>query len=260
MSGLKGRTAIVTGGASGIGRAISLGLAREGVSVVICDIDEARAQQSAEEFRLIRSDTLVVEADVSKSLDVKRSVSETLRKFNRIDILVNNAGIGYATGSLIDPSHVLIENLTEEEWDRVLAVNLKSVFLFSREVAPTMKKQMWGRIVNIASVAGITGHGIRGGSGPAYGASKAGIINLTKTLARQLGPYNVTVNCVAPGSIPETAFKMSTDEIREELHDQPIKRVGRTTDIAQAVLFLCSEANEWITGQTISVNGGRVMQ
>jgi 3-oxoacyl-[acyl-carrier protein] reductase len=259
MSGLKGRIAIVTGGASGIGRAISLGLAREGASVIICDINESKAIQCAEEIGNVGSKVLVVKTDVSKSADTKHAVEEGLKRFGRIDILVNNAGIGYATGSILDPSHVLIENLTEEEWDRTLSVNLKGVFLFSREVAQLMKNQMWGRIVNVASVAGITGHGIKGGSGPAYGASKAGIINLTKTLARQLGPYNVAVNCVAPGSVPETAFYMTQEEIDAELVDQPIKRMGKAADIAQTVVFLCSDGSEWITGQTISVNGGKVM-
>jgi 3-oxoacyl-[acyl-carrier protein] reductase len=138
-------------------------------------------------------------------------------------------------------------------------VNLKSVFLFSREVAPLMKRQKWGKIVSISSAAGITGHGIKGGSGPAYGVSKAGIINLTKTLARQLGPYNVNVNCVAPGSVPATAFTMTQEEIEEELAVLPLKRMGRTLDIAEAVVFLCSEASQWITGQTLNVNGGEVM-
>jgi len=251
--------AIVTGGANGIGRSASLKLSREGVSVVICDLNAAKAEGVAEEMRALGSEALVVKTDVSRSSDVKFAVQETVRKFGRLEILVNNAGIGYATGSLIDPSHVLIENLTEDEWDRVLGVNLKSVFLFSREAAPLMKRQKWGKIVSIASVAGLTGGGSKGGSGPAYAASKAGIINLTKTLARQLGPYNVNVNCVAPGSVPETAFTMNNDEIEEELIDQPLKRVGKAIDIAEAVAFLCSDKASWITGQTLSVNGGRAM-
>jgi 3-oxoacyl-[acyl-carrier protein] reductase len=259
LSSMKGRVAIVTGGASGIGRAISLRLAREGVSVIICDISIEKAKLTAEELRVLGSEVLEIETDVSRASDVKHAVHETLRRFSRLDILVNNAGIGYATGSLADPTHVLIENLTEEEWDRVLDVNLKSVFLFSKEVAPLMKLQRSGKIVSIASVAGLTGHGTKGGSGPAYGASKAGIINLTKTLARQLGPYNVNVNCVAPGSVPETAFTMTKEEIEEELVDQPIKRVGKASDIAEAVAFLCSDSAQWITGQTLSVNGGSVM-
>ena len=138
-------------------------------------------------------------------------------------------------------------------------INLKSMFLFSKEVAPIMKRQRSGKIVSTSSTAGLTGHGLSGGSGPAYGASKAGIINLTKTLACQLGPFNVNVNCIAPGSVPETAFKMTEQEIEKELAGQPLKRVGKTTDIAELVAFLCSDAASWITGQTISVNGGRVI-
>ncbi len=259
MSSLKGRVSIVTGGASGIGREISLRLGRDNGSVVICDINEKEAEQTAAEVRALGSKSLAVKCDVSRSTDAKHAVEEALNEFGQLEILVNNAGIGYATGSIVDPSHALIENLTEEEWDRVLNVNLKSVFLFSREVAPIMKRQKWGKIVSISSVAGITGHASKAGSGPAYGVSKAGIINLTKTLARQLGPFNVNVNCVAPGSVPETAFRMTDEEIEEELALLPLKRLGRTLDIAEAVVFLCSEAAQWITGQTLNVNGGEVM-
>jgi 3-oxoacyl-[acyl-carrier protein] reductase len=259
MPSLKGRVAIVTGGASGIGREICLRLARDNVSVVICDVDEKNAEQTAAEIRALGSKSFALKCDVSSSTDAKRTVIRTVTEFGKLEILVNNAGIGYATGSVVDPTHALIENLTEEEWDRVLNVNLKSVFLFSKEVAPIMKRQRWGKIVSISSVAGITGHGSEGGSGPAYGVSKAGIINLTKTLARQLGPYNVNVNCVAPGSVPGTAFSMSEEEIVNELAVLPLKRMGRTLDIAEAVFFLCSEAAEWITGQTLTVNGGEVM-
>ena len=259
MTSLKGRVSLVTGGASGIGREISLRLARDDASVVVCDINGEKAEQTAAEVRALGSESLAIKADVSRGTDAKHVVEETLTEFGRLEILVNNAGIGYATGSLVDPTHALIENLTEGEWDRVMEVNLKSVFLFSREVAPLMKRQKWGKIVSISSAAGITGHGIQGGSGPAYGVSKAGIINLTKTLARQLGPYNVNVNCVAPGSVPSTAFTMTKEEIEEELAVLPLKRMGRTLDIAEAVVFLCSEAAQWITGQTLNVNGGEVM-
>jgi 3-oxoacyl-[acyl-carrier protein] reductase len=259
MPSLEGRVCIITGGASGIGREICLKFARSKASVVVCDINEEKARQTAAEVRTLGPISLAVRTDVSNATDVRHAVRAAIKEFDRLDILVNNAGIGYATGSLVDPTHAAIENLTEEEWDRVMGINLKSVFLFSREVAPIMKRQKWGKIVSVSSVAGITGHGIEGGSGPAYGVSKAGIINLTKTLARQLGPYNVNVNCVAPGSVPETAFTMSQKEIESELAVLPLKRMGRTTDIAEAVAFLCSDAAQWITGQTLSVNGGEVM-
>ena len=256
---MKGRVAIVTGGASGIGRAISLRFAREGAVVIICDINGEKAEQSAKEIRSLGCEAVMIRADASKSVDSQRVIGETTGRFGRVDILVNNVGIGYATGSITDPTHTLIENLTEEEWDHALNVNLKSAFLFSKLVAPIMKRQKWGKIVNISSAAGIIGHGSSGGSGPAYGVSKAGIINLTKTLARQLGQYNVNVNCVAPGSVPETAFTMTQDEISQELITLPLKRMGRPIDIAEAVVFLCSDAANWITGQTLSVNGGEVM-
>jgi 3-oxoacyl-[acyl-carrier protein] reductase len=254
------RVAIVTGGANGMGRAIGLRLARDGVAVVVCDIDEKNALKAAAEIGTVGSDAFAVHSDASKSSDVKRVVGEALKRFGRVDILVNNVGIGYPSGSIGDPSHILIENLTEEEWDKVMNINLKSMFLFSKEVAPIMKRQRYGKIVSISSTAGLTGGGSSGGSGPAYGASKAGIINLTKTLARQLGPYNVNVNCVAPGSVPETAFKMTKEEIEEEKARVPLRRLGRTIDIAEMVAYLCSESSQWITGQTINVNGGLVMQ
>ncbi len=255
----KGKVAIVTGGARGIGRAISLQLASYGASIIIADNDKLAAQKTASETRNFGQDCLAVKSDVSKSSDVKKVLEQALATFKRVDFLVNNAGIGYATGSLDDPSHVLIENLTEEEWDRVLNVNLKSVFLFCHEVAPIMKHQRSGKIVNISSVAAFTGHGESGGSGPAYGVSKAGIVNLTKTLARQLGPFNVNVNCVAPGSVPETAFYMTQQEIQQESSTLPLRRLGKATNIADAVTFLCSNSADWITGQTINVNGGEVM-
>jgi len=242
-----------------MGRAIALRLAREGARLVICDIDEKNAEETATSIREFGSEVLVVKCDASKGTDAKRAIQETVSRFSKIDILINNVGIGYATGSITDPSHVLIENLTEQEWDKVMSINLKSMFLFSKEVAPYMKKQHWGKIVSISSTAAFTGHGLSGGSGPAYGVSKAGMINLTKTLAQQLGPYNVNVNCIAPGSVPETAFRMSDQEIRKEEATLPLRRLGKTTNIADAVAFLCSDAAEWITGQTISVNGGETM-
>src|SRR5207245_8480316 len=133
---LKNRVAIVTGGAKGIGRAIALRLAQEGVSVVISDIDENGARRTANEIETMGSEALPIKSDASKQDDVKRAVQEAIKRFTKVEILVNNVGIGYATGSLTDPSHVLIENLTEEEWDRVMNVNLKSMFLFSKEVSP----------------------------------------------------------------------------------------------------------------------------
>jgi 3-oxoacyl-[acyl-carrier protein] reductase len=161
----------------------------------------------------------------------------------------------------------MIENLTEEEWDRVMNVNLKSMFLFSKHVIPTMKKQKSGNILSISSEAGQTGSGSKGGSGPAYSVTKAAIINLTKTLARQLGTYNIRANCIAPGPIggadpdgtTSTGFPMTEEEIREEFEILLVKRIGTPQDVANTALFLVSEKSSYIDGQTISVSGGKIM-
>lgn len=257
---LKGRVAVVTGGARGMGRAIGLRLARKGASILVCDIDEPRAKRTAEEITRLGQEALAVKSDVSKHEDVRRAIEEAVRRFGRVDILVNNVGIGFATGSLVDPSHRLVENYTEEEWDRTINTNLKSMFLFSKEVIPYMKKQKWGKIVSISSTAGLSGQPVSGGSGPAYGAAKAGIMNLTKTLARQLGPYNVNVNAIAPGPVQGTGFTMTEEGIAASISRLPLRRIGKPEDIANAVAFLCSEDANWITGQTIAVSGGEVMQ
>jgi NAD(P)-dependent dehydrogenase (short-subunit alcohol dehydrogenase family) len=269
---LKGKVAIITGGASGIGESIAKTFAQEGAIVVIADINENKGRKLVEEIVENGGTSMILHTDVSKEREIIQMVESTLSNFDSIDILVNNAGIGYglsypAGGSLIIPDHIFIENLTEEEWERVMNVNLKSVFLCSKHVIPIMKKQQSGCILNISSVAGIKGGGIKGGSGPHYAVAKAGIINLTKALARQLGPFNIRANCIAPGSIGGSdpdgttshGFPMTKEEIEEEIGVMSVKRIGIPKDIAYTALFLVSDKAGFIDGQTIIVDGGIMM-
>ena len=269
---LEGRVAIVTGGTSGIGASIAKTFAQEGATVVIADVNEERGRKVVGEIEGEGGKAVILKVDVSKEREVSGMVEATLRRFSRIDILVNNAGIGYGLsytegGSLKSPDHIFVENLTEEEWDRVMDVNLKSVFLCSKHVIPAMKRQRRGCIINISSVAGIMGGGTRGGSGPHYAVAKAGIINLTKALARQLGPHNIRANCIAPGSIGGSdpdgtashGFPMTREEIEEEIEAMPVKRIGIPKDIAYAALFLASDRAGFIDGQTLIVDGGIIM-
>ena len=259
MPELDGKVAIVTGAAAGNGRAIAEKLASMGAAVAIADINLENANRTAADIAKTGAKTVAVKADVSSEADVKKMVDEVVAKLGGVHILVNNAGIGYATGSLDDPAHALIENLTEKEWDRTMGVNVKGMFLCCKYVAPLMKKQKWGKIVSISSRAGRQGGGSAGGSGPAYGVSKAGVINLTKTVARQLGPYNVNVNCVAPGTIDGTGFVMTDEERAADRKVIPLGKLGSPKDVAEAVAFLCSSAANFVHGITFDLDGGRGM-
>lgn len=257
MSKLSGKVAIVTGGASGIGGAISTRLAKEGASLVIADINLEMAEETVRQIKALGSDAVAVRTDVSEWNDVVRMATTAMERFGRIDILVNNAGIGRATGSLISPDHALVENLTEAEWDKVMSINFKSVFLCCKAVAKTMKKQKSGKIVNISSVDGKTGTT----GGLHYAASKAGVINLTKSLAKQLASFGINVNSVAPGTILGTMFETAwtNEEKAEDARKTAFNRLGRPEEIAEAVLFLVSESASYITGEILDVNGGSFM-
>jgi 3-oxoacyl-[acyl-carrier protein] reductase len=200
---------------------------------------------------------LTIRMDVSKWQDAEGMAKKTLEKFGRIDILVNNAGIsprGKGGGRLT------IVDIDDEGWDRVMNVNLKGVFNCSKAVIPTMIKQQSGKIVNMGSITGITG----GAGSPASGhycVSKAGVINLTKVLARELAQYNINVNAVAPGRIETEMAKTSSAEANEEARRQtPLGRFGKPIDVARAVLFLVSESGDFMTGETMVIDGGRVMK
>jgi 3-oxoacyl-[acyl-carrier protein] reductase len=242
---LSDRVAIVTGGGRGIGRAIALKLAEAGASVVVNDVGNmAPAGEVAEEIRKLGKDSLVVPADVSRPADVTSLVDAAVEKYGKVDILVNNAGI---------TRDQLILRMSDDDWDKVLEVNLKSVFLCSKAVLRHMMRQRWGRIVNISSIVGLIGN-----PGQAnYSSSKAGIIGLTRTIAKEVASRGITCNAIAPGFIDTPMTQQLPEERRQELMNQvPLGFLGAPRDVAEAVAFLASEETRYITGQVLTVDGG----
>jgi 3-oxoacyl-[acyl-carrier protein] reductase len=252
---LLGKTAIVTGSAVGVGRAAALALARRGANVVVnYTRSEAEAQQTTADIEALGAKALLVRADVSQDEQVRDMVRQALDHFGSVDVLVNNAGITH----FVDYRD--LEGLSEDMWDRILAVNVKGVFFCSRAVVPHMKQRGSGCIINIASVAGITGVG----SSIAYCASKAAVITMTASLARTVAP-EVRVNCVAPGFV-DTRWHSARPEIQDYealkghvAKGTPLARVCAPEDIAQAVLSLI-EGADFVTGQTLVVDGGTLLR
>lgn len=245
---LKDKVAIITGGAQGIGRAIAEKLADEGAKIVIVDVMEESAQKTADEIKQNKNvETTALKIDVSSSQQTEEMVKKTVEKFSKIDIIINNAGITRDN---------LLIRMSDEEWDKVLAINLKGVFNCSKAAAKIMMKQRSGKIVNIASVVGLMGNAGQSN----YSASKGGVIALTKTLARELASRNINVNAVAPGFIKTVMTDKLSDEQKKKLTDLiPLSRLGEPQDVANVVTFLCSEEASYITGEIISVNGGMYM-
>jgi len=242
---MEGRVAIVTGAAKGIGRGVARTLAREGADIVIVDINLQGAQQVADEIQASGRKTLAMKVDISCKQDVLDAVEATIQTFDRIDMLVNNAGIA-------EPETV--EDLSEADWDRTININLKGPFLFSQAVIPQMKKQGGGRIVNISSIAGKIG-GIC--AGPAYAASKAGVMCLTKSFSKALAKFNILVNSVSPGQIDTDLNKLFPEDMNKIFMEAiPLGHYGQPEDIAEAVAFLCSDKARWITGEIFNVDGG----
>lgn len=253
MPRLSGRVIIVTGGAQGIGRAYCEGLAGEGAKVVVADIDGKRAQAAAEEIGRRGAETLALTADVSKLEDTERMAKETHRRFGRIDGLVNNAACFQRPAVTRGP----FEQISVEEWDRVMAVNVRGVFLCCRAVMPYMKQQKYGKIVNISSGTVMSGTA----RFAQYVTSKAAVIGLTRVVARETGDYNITVNSVAPGL---TLSLEDPDDATVRTHQERaqagcIKRIETPQDLVGTIVFLCSAESDFITGQTIAVNGGTNM-
>lgn len=244
---LLNKVAVVTGGASGIGRAIALAFAREGADIVIADVVLQDAEKVAGEVRSLGRKALPVKTDVSDRIDVNRMVEETLKVFKKIDILVNNAGI-------IKPAP--LENLSEEDWDRVIDVNLKGQFLCGQAVGRKMIDQKEGTIVNTASLSGATPE-LWSGS---YSPSKAGVISLTQQMAIEWAKYNIRVNAISPGAVL-TPLTMSFYPTKEEYERRqkaiPLGRFAEPEDIAKTVVFLASDESAYITGEIVNVDGGQ---
>ena len=242
---LTGKVAIVTGSGRGIGKAIALKLAEAGATLVINDVgDSAPAEQTVAEIKNLNRQAIVVMADVSSSADVTKMVETAITTYGKIDILVNNAGI---------TRDQLTMKMTDEEWDKVLAIDLKSVFLCTRAVLRPMLKQRSGRIISMSSVVGIIGN-----AGQAnYAAAKAGIIGFTKAIAKEVASRGITVNAIAPGFIDTPMTQTLPAERKQALMNSiPLGYLGTPRDIAETVAFLASEEARYITGQVITVDGG----
>ncbi len=248
MVDLTGKISIVTGGAQGIGRSIALTLARKGSDVIIADVNIQKAYETAEEIRKIGRKSLAIKVDVTDKNEVQRKFTEAINEFKGVDILVNNAGI------LQD---AFITDISEEGWDRAIDVNLKGVFLCSQFVISHMVKKKKGKIINIASIGGKDGFPLAGAH---YSASKAGVMGFTRQLAKQVAPYGIAVNAVAPGTTESGMISHRTDTQKAELITKiPLGRLGRPEDTAEAVAFLASNEADFITGETLDVCGGLYM-
>lgn len=247
---LDGKVAIVTGAGregKGIGRDVCLALAREGADIVIADYVLDAAENVAAEIRALGRKSIAVSGNVAVLADAENIAKAALEAFGKIDILVNNAGITRDN---------LIARMTEDEWDSVINTNLKGTFNCTKAVTRTMMKQRSGKIVNVASVMGVMGN-----AGQAnYSASKAGIIGLTKSTAKELGARGINVNAVAPGFIQTKMTEVLSDGVRDSIADKiPLNRLGTPEDVANVILYLCSEDSSYVTGQVINVCGGMVM-
>lgn len=245
---LEGKAALVTGASRGIGREIALELARQGANVAVNFAgSEAKANEVVDEIKALGRDAFSIKCNVANTIEVTEMVKAAIDQFGRLDILVNNAGITRDN---------LLMRMKEEEWDEVIDTNLKGVFLTTKAVTRQMMKQRQGRIINLASIVGVSGN-----PGQAnYVAAKAGVIGLTKTTAKELASRNITVNAIAPGFITTDMTDKLPEDIKAEMLKQiPLARLGEPKDIAKAAAFLASDDAAYITGQTLHIDGGMVM-
>ncbi len=244
---LEGKVALITGGARGIGKEIALLFAAQGANVAICDVELQEAQKTATQIQALGRESIAFKADVTDSASIQVMVDKILDKFKKLDILINNAGI---------TKDNLILRMQEADWDKVIAVNLKGTFICTKIVSKVMLKQRSGKIVSLSSIIGIMGN-----FGQAnYAASKAGIIGLTKSVAKELAPRGISVNAIAPGFIKtEMTKKLPEDVQKKMLSVIPLGRFGQSKDVAELALFLSSESSSYITGQVIKIDGGMLM-
>lgn len=245
---LRDKIALVTGASRGIGKAIALAMASNGADVAIVGTNKEHLEKAADEIQAMGRRALALTGNVGDSASVEEFVAKVSQEFGRIDILVNNAGITRDT---------LLMRMKEEDWDAVLDINLKGVYLCTRAVSRLMIKQRSGKIINITSVVGITGNAGQCN----YSASKAGVIGFTKSAARELASRNINVNAIAPGFIVTDMTNVLPENVKDNLKQQiPLGRLGQPEDIANMAVFLASDSASYITGQTIAVDGGMVMQ
>lgn len=241
---LKGKVILLTGAAGGIGRAAALAFAREGASVVLADVDEAAGERMAAEVRGAGGEAWFFRVDVTDRQGVSQMVSEARNRYGRIDVLVNNAGI---------TRDALLPNLTEDDWRRVLDVNLSGVLYCTQAAVPVMLEQGRGKIINTASVSGVYGNVGQTN----YAAAKAGVIGMTKTWAKELGPKGITVNAVAPGFIETEMTAKVPEKVLAKIRERiPLRRLGKPEDVANVYVFLASDASDYLNGAVLHVDGG----
>lgn len=244
---LEGKNALITGGAQGIGKSIALSMANEGAGIGIADVNLEIAQQTAEEVKALGVKSIALKLDVSNQKSVTEAFSTFKTEFGSLDILINNAGITRDT---------VLLRMKEEDWDAVLNINLKGSFLCSKEAVKIMAKQRSGNIVSISSVVAFMGNPGQVN----YSSSKAGLIGLTKTIAREYASRGIRANAVAPGFIQTAMTDSLSDEVKSEMHKAiPLGEFGTSEDVANAVIFLASSDSDYITGQVLHVNGGMYM-
>jgi len=249
MFSLKDKVAVITGAGQGIGRAIALALASQGAYIAIADINVKSAGMVVDEVCALGTQGMVVQGDVTNEAEVQKMIADVLARFGKIDILVNNAGI-VLTGPLTE--------ITSGDWDKVMTINVKGFFLTCKSVIPHMMERRYGKIINIASVAGKIGGGLMGNS--CYATSKGAVIALTKAIAKEMGPHNINCNSICP-AFTDTPMTLNFPQEKREaiIRAIPLGRAGKPEDIASAVCFLASDGAAFITGEIMDVNGGLVL-